>query len=77
MILKLPDGHRRTVHNWEDLPLVLDRETVALILGVSPQTVYNWLQSGKLQANKIGRSWLIDRDYLQSIVQGTIEEEAC
>jgi len=70
MIIKFQDGHKRTVHNWEDLPLVLDRKTVALILGVSEQTVWNWLKSGQLQANRIGRSYLIDREYLRSIVQG-------
>ena len=77
MIIKLPDGRKRTVHNWSDLPLVLDTTTTALILGTSEQTIFNWLTSGQLKARKIGRRWLIDREYIRSLVQDlNAEEEA-
>lgn len=77
MIIKLPDGKKRTVYNWEDLPLVLDTTTTALILGTSEQTIFNWLNSGQLKARKIGRRWLIDREYIRSLVQDlNTEEEA-
>ena len=77
MIIKMNDGKKRTVHNWQDLPLVLDTTTTALILGTSEQTIFNWLTSGQLKARKIGRRWLIDREYIRSLVQGSnIGEEA-
>lgn len=69
MIITDPGGKKRTVHNWEDLPLVLDRFTVAIIFDVNEQTVFNWLKSGKLKANRIGNKYLIDRDYIRSLVQ--------
>ncbi len=68
MILNI-EGKRKTVYNWTDLPLVLDPYTVALVLGVSEQTIFNWLKSGKLKANKIGNKWVIDREYIRSLVQ--------
>lgn len=68
MILNI-DGKRKTIYNWQDLPLVLDPYTVALVLGVTEQTIFNWLKAGKLKANKIGNKWFIDREYVRSLVQ--------
>lgn len=57
--------------------MVLDTTTTALILGTSEQTIFNWLTSGQLKARKIGRRWLIDREYIRSLVQDlNAEEEA-
>ena len=61
----------RTVSNWDKLPVVLDVHTVALIFDVSDQTVKTWLQTGKLKATKVARKWVIDRDYIRGIVQGS------
>ena len=33
-------------------------------LGVTRQTVYNWVTSGKLPAKQIGRTWRIKREDL-------------
>lgn len=60
----------KQIYNWDQLPLVLDLQTTAFILGVTETTVKNWLYAGKLTGSKVGRKWLIDRDYIRDIVQG-------
>jgi len=37
----------------------VDSEKAANLLGVEPDTIRNWIKSGKLQASKIGKEWLI------------------
>lgn len=58
------------VYNWERLPVVLDVHTVALVFGCTDDCVKKWLQSGKLQGSKIGRKWIIDKEYLRQVVAG-------
>jgi len=60
----------RQVYAWEKLPLALDVHTVALIFNCTDDCVKKWLQSGKLQGVKIGRAWIIDRDYLRQVISG-------
>jgi len=36
----------------------------AHIIGYQRQSVMNWIRSGKLHAERVGRSWLIDRETL-------------
>jgi len=38
----------------------------AHIIGYQRQTIMNWIRSGKLHAERVGRSWLIDRTVLMA-----------
>ena len=63
-------NNSRQVYAWEKLPLALDVHTVALIFNCTDDCVKKWLQSGKLKGVKIGRAWVIDRDYLRQVISG-------
>lgn len=67
---------RQKVYNWDKLPLVLDTKTVALIYGVAPNTIKQWIYSGQLKAFKIGRKWLFDKAYIQSITAAATQKGA-
>lgn len=41
---------------------------VQALLGVGQRTMYNYLESGKLKAIKIGRKWRISQDALDSLL---------
>lgn len=60
----------KQVYNWERLPVSMDVHTTALVMGVTDETIKNWLRAGRLKGSKIGRKWIIDRDYLREIVRG-------
>ena len=64
------------IHNWDKLPLVLDTKTVALIYGVAPNTIKQWIYSGQLKAFKIGRKWLFDKAYIQSTTAAATQKGA-
>ena len=64
------------IYNWDKLPLVLDTKTVALIFGVAPNTVKHWLYSGQLQGFKIGKKWLFDKAYIQSLTAAATQKGA-
>lgn len=61
---------KRQVYSWEKLPLALDVHTVALIFNRTDDCIKKWLQTGKLRGVKVGRSWVIDRDYLRKVITG-------
>lgn len=37
----------------------------AEVFGISMQTIYSWMRSGKLRAVKIGKSWYIPKKLYQ------------
>lgn len=62
---------QRQVYDWNRLPVALDVHTLALIFDCTDDCVKKWLQSGRLQGVKIGRKWIVDRDYLRQVIAGT------
>jgi len=40
-------------------------DEVALMLGVSPETVADWLRTNQLPRTKIGRTWFVEVDALR------------
>ena len=67
---------KKKIYNWDKLPLVLDTKTVALIYDVTPNTVKQWIYGGRLKAYKLGRKWLFDKDYIQSLTTDNIGKGA-
>ncbi len=49
-------------HKWVTVGQVMDS------FGVSDETVYRWLRSGKLKGFRIGRDWRIDARALEEVV---------
>lgn len=64
------------IHNWDKLPLVLDTKTVALIYGVTPNTVKHWVYTNQLKGFKLGRKWLFDKAYIQSLTAANTQKGA-
>lgn len=48
--------------------ILLSTDDVANLLNVSTQTIYNMLKDGRLKANKFGREWRFDSEYIKSLV---------
>ncbi len=57
------------ITNWEELPVLLDLHTVALVFNISDITVKQWLYKGLIQGSKIGRKWFFNKDYIQSLTE--------
>lgn len=57
---------RREIALQERLPVVLTAREAMEILGVGRNTIYRLLGSGKLKGFRVGRSWRITEDSLQS-----------
>jgi len=38
-------------------------------LGISTETVRQWLKTGKLKGKKIGRKWWVERESVQAILE--------
>ena len=55
------------IYNWDKLPLILDTKTVALIYGVSENTIKNWCYTNQLKGFKIGRKWHFNKDYIKQL----------
>lgn len=52
------------------LPLILNTEEVAEILGISGQTVRKECATGGLPAVRVGRRWFISREKLFKLLNG-------
>jgi len=61
------------INNWDKLPVVLDLQTVALILNVTEATVKSCIYKGILKSSKIGRKWVFDKEYIKTYISGITE----
>jgi len=57
------------IYNWDKLPVVLDTKTVALIYGVTTNTVKKWCYSGQLQGRKLGKKWVFEKNQIKEIFE--------
>lgn len=59
----------KVIHNWDELPVILDTQTVAVVLNTSRDHVERMCRDGKLPAKKISpRLWGISKDKLQEFL---------
>lgn len=61
--------------SWDDVPVILDVATVALILGIPYETVRRFVQNGTIPASKVGTLWRISKKSLMEYL-GLLEKEA-
>lgn len=57
------------VGNNSNLPEIYTVKQICDYLNVSENTLYSWIQAGKLQAAKIGRHWYITRAEVERILK--------
>ena len=48
---------------------------LAKMLNVNRSTVHKWVRSGKVQASKVGGTWIIDDPDLAKMLKGKITEK--
>ena len=66
--------HRKTIKNWDDVPIVVDIAFVSRLLGQSYETVKRHCQSGRLPAFKTGKEWRLSKTALQNYIEGNIPQ---
>jgi excisionase family DNA binding protein len=66
---------KKTVYNWDQVPVVINLPFVAVILKANPEVVRRYLASGKLKGFKVGKEWRINKSDLMDFV-GVKEETA-
>ncbi len=57
--------------SYDQLPLVLRVEDIIRILGISRNTVYEYIRSGRLHSVRVGRQHLISKDALRSFFEAS------
>lgn len=58
--------------NIGDTNMSLSVRDVAVRLNVSEKTVYKWLKIGLIPASRIGKSWMITEESIQSLIQPSL-----
>lgn len=61
--------------SWDDVPIILDVATTALILGMPYETVRKLVQGGAIRASKVGTLWRITKKSLMEYL-GAAESKA-
>lgn len=59
---------KKTVYNWDQVPVVINLPFVAVILKANPEVVRRYLASGKLKGFKVGKEWRINKSDLMAFV---------
>ncbi len=57
---------KRYITNWNDVPVVVDLAYVAIILGVTPETIRNEIKKGNIPATRVGHMWRILKEDLMA-----------
>lgn len=57
------------VKHWSHLPLVLNCEQTAEVLGMNRQATGRLLRSGIIKGVKTGKNWLVSRDGLRRFIE--------
>ena len=61
----------KTIHNWDELPVLLDVNYMSLIFKVSELTVRRWAEQGKIEGRKTGHKWMFDKEHIRSMFSET------
>lgn len=60
----------KVIHNWDELPVVLNAATVAVILNTTPDHVCALCRAGIIPAKKVSpRLWAIPKDKLIKFIE--------
>ncbi len=59
---------KKTVYNWEEVPVVINLPFAAIILKANPEVVRRYLASGKLKGFKVGKEWRVNKSDLMKFV---------
>ena len=60
----------KPIKSFDDLPLIMDCEYVATLLGISLNSIYKLCLNGEIKAFKVGKLWRIKRKDFESFIKG-------
>ena len=63
--------------NYEELPLFLNSELVAKVLGVSISSAYELLKEKDFPAMRVGNRWIIPKEYFIAWVEDQMRKRDC
>ncbi|MBN2120062.1 MAG: helix-turn-helix domain-containing protein [Candidatus Omnitrophica bacterium] len=58
-----------------NIPSLLSVEELADYLGLKKQTIYNWLNQGKISGIKIGKVWRFEKKEIERWLKGCKREK--
>ncbi len=61
--------------DWEQMPLALRSDEVAVLLGENVQTIRKFVREGSIPGAKIGKKWYFERDTVKRIIEGSFTRE--
>ncbi len=63
------------IRNWEQMPVTLSPDEVALLMNKTVRTVRKWAREGTIPALKVGKSWVFSKNEIRKIVEGGVTDE--
>lgn len=60
--------------DWEQMPLVLTPEEVALVLSLNVQTVRKYARDNTIPAIKVGKCHRFNRDVIRNLVENGLRQ---
>ena len=66
---------KNVITNWDDIGVLIDVDTLALIVGCTPATITRWTREGRLQSVQINRRHMYNKVYIQQLLNNTKEAE--
>lgn len=60
----------KPIKSFDDLPLIMDCEYVATLLGISLNSIYKLCLNREIKAFKVGKLWRIKREDFESFIKG-------
>ena len=68
-LMSMEDAMRRKViTNWNDIGVLIDVDTLSLIMGCTPATITRWTREGRIQSVQINRRHLYDKEYIRQLL---------
>ena len=58
----------KRITNWDDLPVLLDAELLALVMNCTPATITRWTREGRLQSVQVNRRHMYDKEYIRRLL---------
>ena len=59
---------KKVVTSWNDMGVLIDVDTLALIMGCTPATITRWTREGRLRSVQINRRHMYDKEYIRRLL---------
>ncbi|MGN0670032.1 MAG: helix-turn-helix domain-containing protein [Oscillospiraceae bacterium] len=69
-----PKYKKRAPTVWERLPVIMDSETLAIVLGLSAVQVRTLAREGKIPAVRVGKQWRFEKTRIMQFAGAMAED---